>query len=404
MSYSDVLPDNDTQNSMGVKINIIYHNDLNLLNLHDSIRYNFKSEMTHGYKLLEKANSILLEIPDNSYNINDNYSKIQKEKLISEGRHYCSGMRWNTYILKAKPILDSYIKVMSDNMKGIISTEKNVEDKSTVKKRIEIIESYISLLSDFYEVSVYRTLYKDSKCPVCGRIQKISQDIDTKNCYVCKCGYSENIVCRDISCPDVNHVSYEKENNLITDNVKRYCGKRNDINIDSNIYVQIDNFLKKIGSKTGEYYRNLPKEKIVNKEQINNKNGTSVEQLLNILKETNNSQYYDHVNIIGSIYFGWILPDLHDHEPYIIEMGAEAKNIYSSYKTKRISSLNGNVMLYFIIKYLEIPYDRNDFKLMNTKESFDEYKDIWDRISKNDNIKFIKSEHNKFIKSKKINK
>ena len=61
---------------------------------------------------------------------------------------------------------------------------------------------------------------------------------------------------------------------------------------------------------TGAEIKKLPKEKSLHKEKIGNLRGTSVAMLISMLKKTNNSLYYDNINLIGHIYFGWTLPDL----------------------------------------------------------------------------------------------
>ena len=60
---------------------------------------------------------------------------------------------------------------------------------------------------------------------------------------------------------------------------------------------------------------------------------------------------------------------------------------------KRVTILNGNVILYFIMTFLDIPTSKEDFKLMDTKESFDNYKETWKNITSHKEMKDVRDKH-----------
>ena len=105
---------------------------------------------------------------------------------------------------------------------------------------------------------------------------------------------------KEVTYHDPNQIS--PKNILTEDNigfietVNRFMGRQANVKIPAKLYKDLDEYLIKYRHPIGEYFRNLPVEKNVFPERIGNLNGTSVNMLISLLKETGNSSYYDDIN------------------------------------------------------------------------------------------------------------
>lgn len=375
---------------ISTRLEVPYHNDANIIGIHEHISKNFAIQRSKVEDLTAMANARILRSKSADLTVNQSRNLIKESKdIMTKVKEYSSDDSWNKYIEKAEPLLIEYSCYMSEGIKGIVclGRSKKKERPEVIKTRIDIIEKYLFHLKNFIQVDLTRQENSKHRCPVCNIIYNEDYVIEEVNRYTCVCGYSYYLMSKEISYHDPYQIGNSPpiEENGLMDNINRFCGKKNNVIIPQLLYAQFDEYLERRGCKIGSYYKNLPKESIKDKERINNTHGTSVAMLLTMLKETNNSFYYDDVNHIGHEYFGWILPDLSKYIGIIMSVNDITKSVYDKMPFKRISILNGNVILYFTLKFLKIPVSSEDFKLMDTKESFDSYKDTWKKIT-SDNL------------------
>ena len=394
-------------------IKVVYLDDINIIKIHEYMCRNFVIQRSHVPRLMSQSKN--MSVRSTSHDLTCNQSARLKKKslqLQQLAEEYASDDNWNMYISSVEPCLNDYYACMSSRMKGIIqigSVDK-VDTRDTVIKRQKIIDEYFKHLAKHIVTDISRTENMLYRCEVCNEAYNEAYIEDDTNMYTCGgCGHSFYMLSKEITYHDPYHVSpsnilSDVKNNFM-ETINRFMGKQINANIPSALYKQFDKYLYKINNKTGVYYKSLPVQTREHVERIGNTHTTTVSMIITILKETDNSLYYDDINLIGHVYFGWLLPDLTRWIGDIMIIYDLTKAAYDRTQNKRVSVLNGNVILYFILCYLKIPCSMDDFKLMDTKDSFDNYKENWkmmtsdpevvsarDVIFKKRNIKMKKQE------------
>lgn len=286
---------------------------------------------------------------------------------------------WEEYRELVEPLLTEYIPLSSNEIKGILSMKE--EKRINVRRRLYLIEMYIEVLKKYINVDAYCKIDKKFRCK-CGRGKNEEYMKSNGTKYECLCGYSYYFMSKDISYNDCYKTqsvlnSYEDKANFIKA-IDRYCVKQKTKKIPNNLFDLLDDHFINIGMKPGEYYRSLKVKKNKFKECVGNKNGTNCIMLFEALKETGNSSCYDDIIMIGHLYWNWTPPNLDEHLNIIKEIYDITQTVYENIPNKsRQSSLNVNTRLFFTLEFLNIPCHREDFKLLDSKESNNEHIEMW---------------------------
>lgn len=170
----------------------------------------------------------------------------------------------------------------------------------------------------------------------------------------------------------------------------RIQGKQN-CKILEDILVKLDKYFDSFDLITRQ------KAKSISLKTNGKKEGTSRELMERALKEIGNPSYYDRINIICSIYWGWKLPDFTVLEPKIMEEYENTQKIFLSLPNKgRSSNLN---LQYRLFKHLELHKEelkelgyilkKDDFKLIGTRVIFLQYDEIWKQMTQGAGLIFI---------------
>jgi len=384
------LLDDDFDDRITTIILINYGKDLDLYKFHIYMRKLFSAKRKAAAGIRNDAK--VLKSKSESASLTHNEKKnVMKEykKLIEMSDKWESPNDWMKYVNEAEKIISKYSKYSSDGIMDL--DEKLNSDDHNLYERLETIESYISLVKEYIKVDVTRNILNDSRCILCGLKYSESKVIDDSNMYICSCGHSFYLTSKEISYHDPYQLNFNvvSEDNVIMDIINKFCGKRCGADIPNTLYEHMDKYMLKLNLKPGSYYKNLPKESHNYKEVIGNKHNTSVKMLINILKETNNSFCYDDVNYIGHKYFGWVLPDLSQYIQIIVSIWDITKRVYERLSVK---SIPPTMLLFFILQFLKIPSTKDDFKLMDTSDSFDNYKEVWKKITEDEEILSVRSE------------
>jgi len=100
-------------------------------------------------------------------------------------------------------------------------------------------------------------------------------------------------------------MSDHKDTDNFVEALNRFQGKKLDISIE--FMEKLDEYFISKGEKLGAEVRNLP--------LVNGKRGRlSLRDLYQALKYMNQTEYYEHVNLITKIYWGWELPDINSEK------------------------------------------------------------------------------------------
>lgn len=301
--------------------------------------------------------------------------------------------KWEKYISDAKTILTEYKPLASNKVKNIMSF-KNVKN-TDIDKRIELIERYIDIIKRYIHVDAYDKKGRQVRC-YCGRLWSNDYVEENGSKYRCLCGHSYYFMSKDISYNDcyktqTNNNTYEDRTNF-SKAIDRYCVRQKNKRISTTLFTELDEYFTAYGMKNGEYYRSLPKEKYIISECIGNKHGTNCALLFEALKETGNSNCYDDVIMIGHLYWGWTTPDIYKYIDIIMKIYDSTQIVYDSIPDKvRQSSLNVNTRLFFSLEFLDIPCNKEDFKLLDSKESNNEHMKMWKLMTENETVRNVKA-------------
>ena len=232
------------------KIKTTYKNDLNILKIHEAIIYKFGVFMgrvddyeTENEILEEKLNNEELNLVE----INKIKTKIEKNnEFIND---YINGISWKKYINKAKPILEKYIPLASDEIKGIININTEIiEDKEIIEKRLVLIELYLNVASKYIEIDATWECDLENNCPNCDKI------IEENDENICECGYiyeKNSKICNFVKQNNYNGLS-----NFIKA-LDKFEGIYI-IQIPEKLYKLLYNYFIKKNMNIEKYYKKLP--------------------------------------------------------------------------------------------------------------------------------------------------
>ena len=280
------------------------------------------------------------------------------------------------YIYLSASIIEKYKKIIQTPIK--VSFFKNTPiDKINTNQQNDEIKKY-EILDEFYDVAK-------------KYIQLKTYKKETQLKYLCECGNQYNytevqnkIICNECSnvhCiqsiqtsfKDIDRVNlsqkykYKKKVHF-RDTVNQYQGKQNK-KIDPSVFsileeqFTIHNLLN-LESKNFEKYSNITKEHIYM-----------------FLFETNNSNYYEDINMIHTHFTGIPCPDISEIEYLLYE---DFDKVVDSYETldgiDRIHFLNGQYILYQLLRRRKIKVKESDFDILKTRERLVEHDEIYQKI------------------------
>jgi hypothetical protein len=107
------------------------------------------------------------------------------------------------------------------------------------------------------------------------------------------------------------------------------------------------------------------------------------------LNETNNSAYYEDINLILHLYWGWSLPDISQLEDRIMEDYITTQQIYNAIPNKdRDASLNIQFRLFVHLKAVDYPCTKDDFKIQTSRDSLIFHNEMWKIMCEKSGVKY----------------
>ena len=201
-----------------------------------------------------------------------------------------------------------------------------------------------------------------------------------------KCGYERENISYNSTYKDIQRVNLSNRNNYddcenFRKALLRFQGKQNH-QPPIKLYEQLDDYFVKIKKPTSKDILKIPLLE-------GRKKGTSREMMFEALSETNNSAYYDDINLILHIYWGWELPDISQLEERIMEDYINTQHIYNAILQKdRNASLNIQFRLYVHLKAVGYPCTKDDFKIQTSRDSLIFHNEMWKIMCEKTGIKF----------------
>jgi hypothetical protein len=361
---------------------------LNILEIDEFLKKKFKFEYDYKIQYLEKK----LEIE--SKKLNKKLFMIEKitisnniDKIKSEIESLLSNTKLKDYLEQTSNILNLY-KELGPKKKVISFSMTKSDKKSEIdnKDQIVLIEKYISIAKYFHPITIS---YPESKlyiCNGCGNdISKLLKD--SSGICICEiCGVEKPVLMQNIIISENRGIAlkegYEDRENF-EKALYRFQGKQ--INPPpKRLYKELDQYFLSFNPPlpVGEEIKKLPL--LPN----GTKKGTSHSMIIFALGETNNSAFYEDVNLICHLYWGYTLPDLSKDEENIMNDYDETQEVYRKIPKERKSSLNTQYRLCQHLKIRGYNYPLELFKMVKTPEILADLDRIMEIMCKECNLPF----------------
>ena len=273
----------------------------------------------------------------------------------------------NINSLSPKIGINSHLK---DSKALLRSLQDNTINGSTLRHLI--IQKYLDLASKYINVEVIRELPPKVLCPGCG-IDFRDLHIDDNDVQICpKCRIEQIAPPRSSVLVENSNTNYEDRETFIK-SLRRYEGKQ--INkLPDNIIPLLDDHFKSYGLADSKTIRALP---LTRK---GTKLNTSRDLMHKALKSTGLVDYYEDMNLICHLCWGWALPDISSIESTILDDYDKIQQIFKELPKERTSNLNGQFRLF---KHLEMrghTCSVHDFKVVTTRDIIEEYDSLWEKM------------------------
>jgi len=353
-----------------------FSENLDINELHDFLLKKFEFE--REYKTKAIYNQILLEkeklkyplyrIEINNIQIDIKYLETEYEKLINN-------VEETKYLYLTKNILEQYNligpkkKVISFNN----TKQSKKEDLLHIKYRKLLIEKYLDLFQRFHDINIIYNHSLKTVCQTCSL--DLTKYILEDGIVVCpRCNTEKTLLIHNSIVSEVKYVNskdgYEDRENFWKA-LQRFQGKQNN-HIPERLFKELDEYFRSFGLPIG---LEICKLELTKKGTRGN---TSRGMMFKALSETNNSVFYEDVNLICHLYWGWLLPDISANEEQIMNDYDMTQEVFKKIPKDRRSSLNAQYRLWQHLRIRGYRYPIEDFKIVKTPDILVEH----DRIMK----------------------
>jgi hypothetical protein len=353
-----------------------FSENLDINELHEFLMKKFEFEREHKTKLLLSRigyENMKLEQP--LYRIEIAYIKNETEQLENEYNELIHNTKQNKYLSLTKNILERYNQI--GPKKKVISFNNNKQSKKEdllhIKYRKLLIEKYIDLFQRFHNIHIIYNYSLKTTCQVCNL--DLSKYILEDGLVICpRCSTEKTMMIHTSIVSEVKYVNskdgYEDRENFWKA-LQRFQGKQNN-HIPDRLYKELDEYFRSFGLPIGDEICRMELTK------KGTRGNTSRGMMFKALSETNNSVFYEDVNLICHLYWGWLLPDISANEEQIMNDYDMTQEVFKKIPKDRRSSLNAQYRLWQHLRIRGYKYPFEDFKIVKTPDILVEH----DRIMK----------------------
>ncbi len=336
--FSDIRLENESLEP--VEINIYIKPSLSVKEIHNNVR----SRFCYEYLIYCEAQKDILYIEKIKTKIGYRYNERLFE-LITQRDNFNTRQLWNLYKEKAIPILERYIEVMPNEVKGVISNKiLSFEEEKTL---IETILEYIDIVTEFsnLEVKVFYEVEDDNYCSFCKMLFSSLRDgkcrcgIEIDNSYI-----PEEEAIQDFDIEKKTNTSPKAQLDWL-DNFLGY-GEYPELN--EEFFEQMDQICIRESFPTSDEVKENPED------------GT-LDLLLTLMKYMG-MKNYKLKNVIGKRYWDWELPSLTEEQKDQFKKDCILSREIYPQVSKRIQNLNLDVTGYFLLASQGLFFDNKFFK------------------------------------------
>jgi hypothetical protein len=368
------------------KLEKVFSENLDISELHEILMKKFDFEKEVKTKLLLKE----IEIQKQKLNNNELYIIQVKmiesniEKLKNEYNDIVNEKQKNKYLNLTKDLFIMYNqigykkKVISFNNKQI-----KKEDLLNTQYRKKIIEMYLDIFKKFYRIYLIVRQNNKTICPVCQF--DLSKLMEEDGIICPKCMAEKTVLIHTNIVSEVKYMNskdgYEDRENFWKA-LQRFQGKQNN-HIPDRLFKELDVYFQSFGLPIGKDISCLELSK------KGTRGNTSRSMMFKSLSETNNSVFYEDVNLICHMYWGWLLPDISADENQIMNDYDTTQEIFKKIPKDRRSSLNAQYRLWQHLRIRGYRYPIDDFKIVKTPDILVEHDRIMKIMCDECNLPFI---------------
>lgn len=300
----------------------------------------------------------------------------------------------NEYLDAAIPVLERYNEISTDDSKGIVSmrklVDKTIEDEKIIDARLGIINEYLSIAKNYIIIDLIETRNNKATCPGCG-LDSSNTFVDTDSGFtICICGHQEEVLSYTPGHQDYMRVNtttksnYEDRENF-EKGLTKFQGKQRHIPPDK-LYEQLEDYFSKS--------RTLPKRKDVIAlpiDSLGRKAGTSLQMMIEALIATNNTCYYDDLNLIMHKFWGWELPYISPelYNQLLQDYDATQAIYYAIPDKHREASLNVQWRILVQLLARGYPARKDGFKLQTSRDSLEFHQRVWRIMCERTGVPFV---------------
>jgi hypothetical protein len=319
----------------------------------------------------------------------------QIENILSE-------KEYKTYLDKIKPLLDEYnvigtlsrVVSFASKKDESDSDEEVPEDTDTQIKRHQLIYDFLEIARKYIEIDLVREVKEGNICSCGFRLDDIETDVEENGLVTCPNCFTERIsVVRSRFYKDNMRTNNSGNNYQDRENfgkvLMRYQGKQPD-KPGRDLYICLEEYfvkneLPKIDIHNDGKPQYVTSDYIKNHMPLNEdgeKDGTSRPLMYKALKDTDNTNYYDHINIILHEVWGWKLDNISHLEDRIMDDYDISQRVYEILPKDRKSSLNSQFRLFKHLRRLGHPCKVKNFRIPTTHDILEFHRNMWDKICK----------------------
>lgn len=358
----------------------VFSSDLNILKIHEAICARFSLlfyAVPQMYEEVANLERSALE-PSERIAVVERQALIERARTLRErAQKLDSRELWRDYCGLARPHLETYAPVASDEARGAVTIGSAADWTSTVPApqraalRLHAIREYLAIARSYINLNAFQTSTDVARCQVCGVPADRGANSDDHGTIVCECGCETVGVTRAATFRDSARIdagvknAYEDLGNFIK-RIDAFEGKQK-TPLPAPLYRQLESYFAAHPLPSGltpTEIRALPPTPSGKKE------GTSIALLGEALLATNNSAFYRDVELIAYKLWGWELADLTTSglRRALVADYVATQKVYEEYK-ERGSSLNVNLRLFYHLRVRGYVCALTDFKIVSSMDS-----------------------------------
>lgn len=361
----------------------IYSQDYNISHIDTIIKKKlYQEKFSYLNKLILKYKSLEEQSKNPQTYLNRETTLDMMKNISDEILQIQTGEKLKNYNNRVKNILEEYHKY-----DGIVKTivfdinDQNIDFNDDHKRRIYLIDKYLEIAGEYLSIDIIRVDNKQSDlCNGCGMsLAKVApSDEGTIRCPYPECQTEHNAIimmklAKDGSRIIMNNNTEDESIDNFLRAFMRYQGLQQD-KPDPNLYIELDNYFKLHERPTGSEISVLPLNEHGRRGDTNHK------MLWDALSHIGRSEYYEDTNLIGHIYWGWVLPNLMNYKELIISHYNKTQKVFYQIppdERGRNSSLGTQYRLWRHLQLVGHLCHMDEFKIAMNQESLRCHNKLW---------------------------